>query len=659
MSPAMGPVRMRSRLARPRRGAAKQSEPGAWELWKALPRIRPYLAPYRRSLVLVVALTVAAAVLGLAEPWPLAVILNDVLHQTRATGFVKAVFGSHPTTWVVLVSMVGARFALIVLGNATTVLNHYLSAKTEQNMVLDLRSDLFAHAQRLSFTFHDRRQTGALMSQINLQAASVGTIVMVIPPIAEALLTLIGMLAIALLIDWQIALVALVVLPFLFWSFNLYGRSIVPRLQRVQRLEWGSLSIVNEAMAMLRVIVAFGREDHEHRRFREQGQTAVDERVKLTVSQSLYTLGVQTASAAGISIVMGLGAWHVIEGRISIGELIVLITYITSVYQPLEQIASTVGTIHEQLVQFSSSLRLLDTEPAVLERPGAVVLDQVRGAISAEHVSFAYPGRKGTLTDISFVARPGERVAVVGRTGAGKSTLMSLLIRFYDPRSGRIELDGHDVRDITLRSLREQVSVVLQEPQLFSGTIEDNIRYGALGASREQIEVAARRANAHDFVASLPDGYETVLGENGAQLSGGERQRISVARAFLKDAPILILDEPTSSIDSKTEAVVLDALDELMEGRTSFVIAHRLSTVRHADQILVMDRGRIVERGTHEQLLEAHGVYRQLHDAQTRERVAVAPPSQNGHANGKPPLAPARPKRPAPTLTWTQVGGRS
>jgi ATP-binding cassette subfamily B protein/subfamily B ATP-binding cassette protein MsbA len=638
----MGPIRMRSRLGR---GPRRAEKAGAWDLWKALPRVKPYLRPYRRRLILVISLTVAGAAFGLAEPWPLAVILNNVLHETQPAGIVRDIFGPDPTVWVVLVSMVTARFLLIVLGNGVTVLNHYLGAKTEQNMVLDLRGDLFAHAQRLSFTFHDRRQTGALMSQINLQASAVGTIVMVVPPIAEALLTLIGMLVISMLIDWQIALVALVILPFLFFSFNLYGRRIVPRLQRVQKLEWDSLSIVNEAMTMLRVIVSFGREDHEHRRFREQGQTAVDERVKLTVSQSLYTLGVQTASALGISIVMGLGAWHVIQGKITIGELIVLITYITSVYQPLEQISTTVGTIHEQLVQFHSSLQLLDTEPVVKEKPDAVEIDRARGRVTAESVSFAYPGRRRTLEGISFDALPGERVAVVGKTGAGKSTLMSLQVRFYDPNRGRIEVDGVDLRDLKLHSLREQIGLVLQEPLLFSGTIRDNIAYGKLGASEEEIHDAARAANADDFIRNLPDGYDTELGERGAQLSGGERQRLCVARAFLKDAPILILDEPTSSIDSKTEAVVLDSLDVLMEGRTSFVIAHRLSTVRHADQILVVDHGRIVERGTHEQLVAAGGAYRQLHDAQTRERRRPARgPREVSAGNGG-------------GITWTQVGG--
>jgi len=598
----------------------KQEKPSAWALWKALPRTKPYLRPYRKTLIAVVALTILTAVFGLAEPWPLAIILNNVLEDQHTSGFVRAVFGDEPTVWIVLVTMVVARFLITAIGNAFTVGNHYLGSKMEQNMILDLRSDLFAHVQRLSLTFHDQRRTGALMSQINNQAAAVGNIVMVVPPIAESLLTLIGMFVIATLIDWQLALLSLIILPLLYWSFGLYGKRIVPRLQRVQQLEWQSLSIVHEAMAMLRVIVTFGREEYEHQRFREQGQTAVDERVKLTVSQSLYTLGVQTTTVAGTSLILGVGAWHVMQGKITIGELIVMMTYIGSVYAPLEQLSLTVGTVHEQLVQFNASLDLLDTDPEVVEKPDAVELGRASGRVTAQGVSFAYRGRKSTLENISFHARSGERVAIVGHTGAGKSTLMSLLVRFYDPKAGRIELDGVDLRDLKLSSLREQISVVLQEPLLFSGTIEENIRYGKLDASEEEVRAAARAANADDFISRLPDGYATTIGERGAQLSGGERQRISVARAFLKDAPVLILDEPTSSIDSKTERVILDALDDLMVGRTSFMIAHRLSTVRHADQILVLEHGRIVERGSHDQLVAAGGTYEQLYEAQTRER---------------------------------------
>jgi len=628
MSPWMGPIPMRSSPGGgpPKRKGDGENRQGPWDLWKALPRAKPYLRPYRRTLIFLTCATVFAAGFGLAEPWPLAVILNQVLNEENPGGFVAKVYGENPEAIVLLLSMLILRFVIVVAGNGFTVLNHYLGSKTEQNMVLDLRSDLFDHVQRLSLTFHDQRQTGALMSQINNQAAAVGTIVMVIPPVAEALLTLAGMLAITALIDWELAALSLVVVPLLFWSFGVYGKRIVPRLQRVQELEWRSLSIVHEAMSMLRVIVTFGREDHEHRKFREQGKVAVDERVKLTVSQSLYTLGVQTASAAGLSLILGVGAWHVMQGKLSVGELIIVLTYMASVYQPLEQLSTTVGMIHEELVQFNASLNLLDMDPEVKESPDAVDLGRISGWVTAENVSFAYSSRKRTLEDISFRAAPGERVAVVGHTGAGKSTLMSLLIRFYDPKEGRIAFDGVDIRDAGLASLRDQISVVLQDPLLFSGTIAENIRYGSLEASDEQIVAAARAANAHDFISRLPDGYDTILGERGAQISGGERQRICVARAFLRDAPILILDEPTSSIDSKTEDVILDSLEMLMEGRTSFMIAHRLSTVRHADQILVMQDGRIVERGTHDQLVDLGGVYTGLHQAQNRERGRKRPP---------------------------------
>jgi ATP-binding cassette, subfamily B, bacterial len=637
----------------------KPDKVSAWALWKALPRAKPYLRPYRRLLIVVLALTLLTALLGLAEPWPLAVILNEVLSTQNPSGIVKFLFGSDPTIWVVLVAMVSARFLITVVGNGFTVLSHYLGAKAEQNMVMDLRSDLFRHAQRLSFTFHDERKTGALMSQINIQAAAVGNIVMVVPPIAEATLTLVGMLVISMLIDWQLALISLLVVPLLFWSFGVYGARIVPRVQKVQELEWRSLSIVHEAMAMLRVIVSFGREEHEHRRFREQGKTAVDERVKLTVSQSLYTLGVQTATAAGTSLVLGIGAWHVIQGKISVGEMIVMVTYITSVYQPLEQISTTVGMIHEELVQFNASLNLLDTEPEIVEKPDAIEIGRARGQVSVHDLGFTYSGRSQTLEGVSFEARPGDRIAIVGHTGAGKSTLMSLLIRFYDPHRGSIAIDGHDLRDLKLDSLREQISVVLQDPLLFSGTIEDNIRYGKLEASPQEIRAAARAANAHEFIEGLPAGYETMLGERGAQISGGERQRICVARAFLKDAPILILDEPTSSIDSRTESVILDALDDLMEGRTSFMIAHRLSTVRHADQILVMNEGRIVERGTHDQLLRHGALYRQLHEAQTRERKKRASSTDSGNGRHAAEAANGGEEAvdPADAVTWSQIGG--
>ena len=603
--------------------AAAEATPArrsGWALWSYVPRAFPYLRPHKRKLTLSVQLSILNTVVHLAQPWPLAIMIDTVASHKPLPPIARDLLPEGHRYWQLFV-LVGAGFALTVLGNALHVWQIALDARIEQQMVLDFRSDLFQHAQRLSFAFHDQRKTGELMGRINYAAASVGNVVMAFPPMVQAVLSLIGMLTISVLIQWQLALISLVVVPILYYSAGLYGKRVTPRLERVQGLEWQSLSIVHEAMAMLRVIVSFGREPYEFRRFREQGQTAVDERVKLTVRQTMFTLLVSTITAAGTAAVLGYGFYLVLQGRLDIGKLIVLMSYVGAVYQPLEQISGSVGLLHTELVALRGSFDLLDTTPDVVEDINAIELERARGEIVYDNVSFSYRGRKDTLHGVSFHVPPGKRVAVVGPTGAGKTTLMSLLLRFYDPREGRIFLDGIDLKKLKLHSLRSQISVVLQEPLLFSGTIADNIRYGRLDASMDDVIEAAKSAGAHDFVERLPEGYETVVGERGAQLSGGERQRICVARAFIKDAPILILDEPTSSIDSKTEMIVLDSLERLMAGRTSFMIAHRLSTIRHADMIVVLDRGRVVEQGTHDDLLAQNGLYRQLHDAQMRRRA--------------------------------------
>jgi ATP-binding cassette subfamily B protein len=601
--------------------AANTGSRSGWALWRYVPRAFPYLRPHKRKLGFSLVLSILNTFVHLLQPWPLAIMIDSVAQRKPLPPIARDLLPEGHRYWQLGI-LVGAGFLLTVLANGLTVWQTAIDVAIDQKMVLDFRSDLFRHAQRLSLAFHDSRRTGELMGRINYAAASVGNVVMAFPPMLQALLSLIGMFAISILIQWQLALISLVVVPVLYYSAGLYGKRVIPRLERVQGLEWQSLSIVHEAMAMLRVIVSFGREPYEYKRFREQGETAVDERVKLTVRQTLFTLLVNTITAAGHAAVFGYGFYLAFEGRLDIGKLIVLLSYIAAVYQPLEQISGSVGVLHTELVQLRGSFQLLDTVPEVVEDPDPVELGRARGEVAFENISFSYHGRRDTLHEVNFSVSPGERVAIVGPTGAGKTTLMSLLVRFYDPREGHIRIDGIDLRKLSLRSLREQITVVLQEPLLFSGTIAENIRYGRLDATMEDVVEAARAAGAHDFIDGLPDGYETQLGERGAQLSGGERQRICVARAFIKDAPILILDEPTSSIDSKTEAIILDSLESLMAGRTSFMIAHRLSTVRHADKIVVVDHGRVVEQGTHEELLALDGLYRQLHDAQTRRRRA-------------------------------------
>jgi ABC-type transport system involved in Fe-S cluster assembly fused permease/ATPase subunit len=409
----------------------------------------------------------------------------------------------------------------------------------------------------------------------------------------------------------------------------------VPRIQRVQSLEFRSLSIVFEAMSMLRVIVGFGRSGLEHYRFTTQGRTAVEARVRLTVWQTLFSLGVTTAIALGTAVVLGFGASHVLSGQITLGQLTVLIFYIAAIYQPLESISQTIGNLHQQFVFLNAAMSLMDEQPEVVDKEDAIDIGRARGDMEFKDVCFSYKDRVDTLKDISFKVPAGSRVALVGPTGAGKTTMVNLIVRYYDPASGTISIDGHDIKDIRLQSLRSQLSLVLQNPQLFSGSIADNIRYGRLEATMDDIIEAAKGANCHEFIESLPDGYETILGEGGAQLSGGERQRICVARAFIRDAPILILDEPTSSIDSKTESVILDALENLMVGRTSFMIAHRLSTIRGADLIIVLNHGQVVEQGTHEELVALGGLYYQLYEAQTGRAAKIEAEYAQAMAEGK------------------------
>jgi ATP-binding cassette subfamily B protein len=604
------------------RGALKES-------LRAWPRSIPYLKPHKGKVALSLLLMLLGAGVALLEPWPLALLVDSVLGDEPMPGPMENIIpeGVAPRVAAVMVLMLLVTLAMSSLG----VLNDYVTTKIDMKMVLDFRSDLFQHVQRLSFDYHDERRTGEFMGRINGQASSVGAVTVSALPLFEAALTLVGMFVVAFTVNRPVALLSLSVVPFIYYTTGYYGSRIGPEVRKVKGMEIRSLHIVHEAVQMIRVIVAFNREKEEYEKFRKQGEEAVDARIKVTVKQTLFNGVVGLITASGTAAVLGLGAYQVRQGNLSVGQLLVLLSYIRAVYTPLETISNTMNSIQEQLIGFEMALELLETEPDVVEKPDAIELASVQGAVELDDVSFSYEGRDHTLRGISFRAAPGDAIAIVGPTGAGKSTLMSLLPRFYDPSGGRILIDGVDVRDATLSSLRRQISLVMQEPLLFSGTIEDNIRYGRPEATKEEVVAAAKAANAHDFIMKLPGKYRAKLGERGAKLSGGERQRISVARAFLKDAPILILDEPTSSIDSRTEAVILEALGKLMEGRTTFMVAHRLSTIQNATQILVINDGELIERGTHAELLDAGGLYRLLHDAQHGRNVGFFTPALAEH----------------------------
>jgi ABC-type multidrug transport system fused ATPase/permease subunit len=590
------------------------------EYWKYFRVVFPYVRRYKSLAAAMVGLMLVSAVVALAEPWPLALLVDDVLGKARPPGFVLALAGTSRGHLILFAVMAG--FVITGLVHALSVINEYVTTKLDQNVAMDFRADLFAHCQRLSQGFHDDTTTGDSMYRINFEAKAVGEMSVATPPLVQSVLTIVGMFVITYRIDAKLALLALIAVPVVSYSTEYYGNHIEPRLIHVRDLECLSLTIVNDTFNMLRVICAFNREPHEHALFRRQGNEAIAARIGVTVRQTLFSLVVAMSTALGVALILGFGAYDVLHHRLTAGELLVVIAYVQSIYQPLQAVSATMAAFQERLIGIRFAKELLDVEPEVQEEPGADVVAHVRGEVEFRSVSFGYRGRPDALSGLSFVAPAGAVIGVVGSTGAGKSTLVSLIPRFIDPREGAVLLDGVDIRTFTLASLREQVSVVHQEPLLFARTIEENISYGRVDATHEEIVEAARAANAHEFILGLPQGYATRLGERGAKVSGGERQRIAMARAFLKDAPVLILDEPTSSIDLRTEAVIIDGLERLMQGRTTFIVAHRLSTLRRADHILVLDHGTLVEQGSREELIAAGGQFASLHSLQTGDTAA-------------------------------------
>jgi ABC-type multidrug transport system fused ATPase/permease subunit/GT2 family glycosyltransferase len=587
--------------------------------WKLLPRCFPYLRPYRKEAITLVFSTIMLALLALAAPWPLAFIVDSVLGgKNSAPDWVTTLVGSSPGRLILFGAI--ASIGLTLLVSAITIGDDFVSTRMNLGMILDFRSDMFKKAQALPLAYHEETMSGFTLYRINQQAGAIGPIITNLPALAQSLLTVAGMVYISVRIDVGLALLALAVVPVIAYSTHYYAKKVEPDLLKVRGMEGFNLSIVHEAMSMLKVIIAFGREDHEYTRFRSQGEETVKYRVKVTVRQTVFSLVVGLFTVAGTAGVIYLGAHRVLRGDLSVGQLLVILAYIAAVYSPLQSLTSTLTGYQGLFIELDHALELVDHPVAIQSKPGAVELDRARGDIRFHDVRFGYETRPDVIKGVSFHVPAGRSIAIVGATGAGKSTLVSLLPRFYEVQDGQVLVDGHRVDDLTLESLRSQFALVLQEPLLFTGTIYENIAYGKPGATQEEVIAAAQAANAHDFIMRLPQGYSTRLGERGAKVSGGERQRISVARAFLRDAPILILDEPTSSIDSRTEEVILDALDKLMVGRTTVMIAHRLSTVRHVDEILVLADGEIVQRGTHDELVSEPGMYQHMWETQTRQR---------------------------------------
>ena len=577
----------------------------------------PYLWPYRRRLALLAVLLLVEVGLGALQPWPLKVVIDNVLNNAThpfpepIRSWMDAVTGGRMLAMLVIVVVAGV--VLQVVNQFVSAYGTQVQVDAGQRMVYDLRAKLFEHLQALGLHHHITTNTADAVYRIDVDAYSIENLVMSgLFPLATAFTTLIVMFVVLLTRDVTVALLSLTTVPFLYLCLRFYMRTLVNRTERVKELETKLLQQLYEVFSAIRLVKSFAREPYETRRYQTFGNVVMNARISITWQESLFGAVVGIITLLGTALILIVGGNHVLNGQMSVGDLTLVLAYLGAVYGPLSSIAHTTGQLQGAIAGARRVRAMLALMPETVETDDAIEASGVKGDIRFEDVGFDYPDGTKVLHGISFSAKPGEMVALVGLTGAGKTTLVSLIPRFYTATQGRILIDGVDARRYRVRSLREKISIVLQDPVLLSGTIAENLRYGRLDATPADVEAAARAAHAHEFISRLSQQYETPVAEAGGGLSGGERQRLSVARAILKDAPILILDEPTSSLDAISEEIVFAALRRLRAGRTTIVIAHRLSTVRDADRILVLDGGQIAAQGTHNELLAASQLYRRM-----------------------------------------------
>lgn len=572
--------------------------------FRALKYIKPY---WKRGLAAGICTIIAAG--GTAYlPFVIKDMVDQVLSEKNTTML----------NWIVLSIIV-----VFVIRGIAYYGQSYLMNYVGQRVIIDIRKAVFEKLQRLSMSFYDKHKTGTIMSYVTndvsaLQSAMVDNVVEMI---TETVI-LVASIVMMIYLDWKLFLVTFATFPVVLFFIDNFGKRIRKSGSRIQEAAADITSVLQEVASSPRVIKSFVREGYEVDRFDKENMNNFRANMKYAQLSSTLTPTIEFVAAVGVSIILWYGGNSVINGSITAGSLVAFLTYAVNISNPIKRLSRVIGNIQKALAAAQRVFDVLDLPEDIKNAPDAKALPKVKGDVRFNDVSFAYNENEEVLSHVSFEVEPGEMIAFVGPSGAGKSTVASLLPRFYDATNGSITIDGQDIRKVTLDSLREQVGIVPQETVLFNGSVYDNILYGRLDATREEVEAAAKAANAHDFIMQLPDGYETMLGDRGMNISGGQRQRISIARAILKNPQILILDEATSALDTESERVVQEALDRLMVGRTSFVIAHRLSTIKNADKIMVLEKGQLIEQGNHDELMAMDGLYAHLYKIQYRSKEA-------------------------------------
>jgi ATP-binding cassette, subfamily B, bacterial len=529
---------------------------------------------------------------------------------------VTSLFGANQ--YAILNFAIGTVATIAIVGALSSYAEKYLTTSVSQWVTHDLRRLLYNHIQRLSLAEYDETRTGDLISRVTSDINAVQDFVnSALLGIIVNVLTLVGMIGVMFYINWRFTLIALSVAPILFVVVYFFTRRIKKSSRAVRKKESELTSVVQEVLTSIRVVKAFAREDYEQERFEARSLENVETALEARSLKAKLAPIVEVIVAIGTCLVLGYGGRLALHGHLSPGVLIVFLLYLGKMYKPMRDLSKMTDTVSKATVGYERIQEVLEIDSKVKDLPKAKNAPKFKGKIEFEHVSFSYEEGNPVLKDISFVIEPGQVAALVGPSGTGKTTVISLIPRFYDPTSGKVKIDDRDVREYKLKSLRQQISFVLQDTLLFRATIWENIAYGKPDASRKEIEEAATLANAHEFIEEMSEGYDTMVGERGVSLSGGQRQRIAIARAVIRDTPILILDEPTSGLDAASEQSVIEALDRLMKGRTTLLIAHHLGTIRHADCIFVVKDSELVERGTHEELVAANGTYAELYKIQT------------------------------------------